>query len=55
MALLSAFTEMGLKLRLDMPEQAMDVTTMFFRSSTPAHEANVSMGCFFFFIRSLMN
>ncbi|KAL5782869.1 hypothetical protein ACOSP7_007898 [Xanthoceras sorbifolium] len=38
-ALLSAFAEMGLKLRLDLPEQAMDVTSVFFRNSTPANEA----------------
>ncbi|XP_020275190.1 uncharacterized protein LOC109849732 [Asparagus officinalis] len=38
-ALLSAFEEMGLKLRVDMPEQAMDVTAVFFRNSTPATEA----------------
>ncbi|XP_030475469.2 uncharacterized protein LOC115692678 [Syzygium oleosum] len=38
-ALLSAFAEMGLKLRLDIPEQAMEVTTVFFRTSTPATEA----------------
>ncbi|XP_038985733.1 uncharacterized protein LOC103713116 isoform X2 [Phoenix dactylifera] len=38
-ALLSAFAEMGLKLRLDMPEQAMDIATVFFRTSTPANEA----------------
>ncbi|KAI4376225.1 hypothetical protein MLD38_014011 [Melastoma candidum] len=38
-ALLSAFTEMGLKLRLDIPEQAMEVTTVFFRTTTPANEA----------------
>ncbi|KAF3446469.1 hypothetical protein FNV43_RR11648 [Rhamnella rubrinervis] len=42
-ALLSAFAEMGLKLRLDMPEQAMDVTTLFFRSSTPAKESFETM------------
>ncbi|OMO91112.1 Beta-lactamase-related protein, partial [Corchorus olitorius] len=42
-ALLSAFSEMGLKLRLDMPEQAMEVTTVFFRSSTPANEAQQTM------------
>ncbi|CAN0859362.1 Esterase/beta-lactamase LipL [Linum grandiflorum] len=35
-ALLSAFSEMGLKLRLDMPEQAMEVTNVFFRTATPA-------------------
>ncbi|KAK0571202.1 hypothetical protein LWI29_012394 [Acer saccharum] len=39
-ALLSAFSEMGLKLRLDLPEQAMDVTSVFFRNSTPASEAH---------------
>ncbi|KAK4558841.1 hypothetical protein RGQ29_008199 [Quercus rubra] len=38
-ALLSAFSEMGLKLRLDMPEQAMEVTTVFFRTSTSAKES----------------
>lgn len=42
MALLSAFAEMGLKLRLDMPQQAMDITAVFFRTSTPANEALVS-------------
>lgn len=43
MALLSAFAEMGLKLRLDMPEQAMEVTTIFFRTSAPAKESLVSI------------
>lgn len=38
-ALLSAFSEMGLKLRLDMPEQAMEIANVFFRSSRPATEA----------------
>ncbi|KDP33424.1 hypothetical protein JCGZ_06995 [Jatropha curcas] len=38
-ALLSAFAEMGLKLRLDIPDQAMEVTNIFFRNSTPAKEA----------------
>lgn len=42
-ALLSAFAEMGLKLRLDIPDQAMEVTNIFFRTSTPANEAIVSM------------
>jgi len=41
-ALLSAFAEMGLKLRLDMPDQAMSVAGLFFRSSTPSSEAMVS-------------
>lgn len=41
-ALLSAFSEMGLKLRLDMPDQAMSVASLFFRSSTPSNEALVS-------------
>lgn len=45
MALLSAFAEMGLKLRLDMPEQAMDIATVFFRTSPPANEALVRMPC----------
>lgn len=38
-ALLSSFAEMGLKLRLDMPDQVMEVSTLFFRRSTPATEA----------------
>ncbi|KAL9363634.1 hypothetical protein Peur_046419 [Populus x canadensis] len=38
-ALLSSLAEMGLKLRLDLPEQAMDVTSIFFCASTPANEA----------------
>ncbi|KAK9279719.1 hypothetical protein L1049_013401 [Liquidambar formosana] len=42
-ALLSAFAEMGLKLRLDVPEQAMEVTSVFFRTSTPANEALENM------------
>ncbi|KAH7846656.1 hypothetical protein Vadar_016567 [Vaccinium darrowii] len=42
-ALLSAFEEMGLRLRLDMPEQAMEVTSVFFRNSTPSSEARENM------------
>jgi len=42
-ALLSAFEEMGLKLRLDIPEQAMEITTVFFRATTPANEYHVSV------------
>ncbi|KAL3498205.1 hypothetical protein ACH5RR_040937 [Cinchona calisaya] len=38
-ALLSAFAELGLKLRLDMPEQAMEIANVFFRASRPANEA----------------
>ncbi|XP_038897790.1 uncharacterized protein LOC120085710 [Benincasa hispida] len=38
-ALLSSFAEMGLKLRLDMPEQAMSVTNVFFRATTAAKES----------------
>lgn len=45
-ALLSSFSEMGLKLRLDIPEQAMEVTSVFFRNSTLANEAQVSF-CWF--------
>ncbi|XP_056683353.1 uncharacterized protein [Spinacia oleracea] len=30
---------MGLKLRMHLPEQAMEVATVFFRNSTPASEA----------------
>ncbi|KAK2994048.1 hypothetical protein RJ640_012318 [Escallonia rubra] len=42
-ALLSAFAEMGLKLRLDIPEQAMEVINVFFRTSTPPSEALENM------------
>ncbi|XP_042498174.1 uncharacterized protein LOC122076742 [Macadamia integrifolia] len=42
-ALLSAFAEMGLRLRLDMPEQAMQITSVLFRTSTPASEAFENM------------
>lgn len=42
-ALLSALSEMGLRLRLDLPDQAMEVATVFFRSSTPASEALENM------------
>ncbi|KAI8547718.1 hypothetical protein RHMOL_Rhmol07G0217500 [Rhododendron molle] len=42
-ALLSAFEEMGLRLRLDLPEQAMEVTSVFFRNSTPSNEALENM------------
>lgn len=47
MALLSAFAEMGLKLRLDVPEQAMEIITVFFRATTSAKESLVSIAiCF---------
>ncbi|KAG8636469.1 uncharacterized protein LOC110602898 [Manihot esculenta] len=42
-ALLSAFAEMGLRLRLDIPDQAMEVTNTFFRTSTLANEAFENM------------
>ncbi|TQD86811.1 hypothetical protein C1H46_027684 [Malus baccata] len=42
-ALLSAFAEMGLKLRLDIPEQAMEITSILFRSTTPAKESHETM------------
>ncbi|KAG0571499.1 hypothetical protein KC19_VG016500 [Ceratodon purpureus] len=38
-ALLSGFAEIGLKLRLDMPEDAMQVTNFFFRRSIPGKES----------------
>lgn len=53
-ALLSAFAEMGLKLRLDMPEQAMEIATVFFRSSTPANEAHVRKYALVFFTYPLL-
>lgn len=40
-SLLSAFSELGLKLRLDIPEEAMEVTNFFFRRSVPAKESRV--------------
>lgn len=42
-ALLSSFAEMGLKLRLDIPEQVMEIANVFFRTSTPANEAAQTM------------
>ncbi|GAB2222960.1 hypothetical protein Droror1_Dr00017092 [Drosera rotundifolia] len=42
-ALLSAFAEMGLKFRMDLPEQAMEVTTIFFSNATKASEASATM------------
>lgn len=42
MALLAAFSQMGLKLRVDMPQQALEIAKIFFRNSTPANEAAVS-------------
>ncbi|XP_078175419.1 ABC1 family protein isoform X2 [Carex rostrata] len=38
-ALLAAFSQMGLILRVDMPQQALEVAKIFFRNSTPANEA----------------
>ncbi|XP_068641683.1 uncharacterized protein [Aristolochia californica] len=42
-ALLSAFAEMGLRLRLDLPEQAMEIVNTVFRTTTPAKEALENM------------
>lgn len=42
-ALLSAFSEMGLRLRLDVPEESMVVINMLFRQSTPAKESHENM------------
>ncbi|CAI0376281.1 unnamed protein product [Linum tenue] len=42
-ALLSAFSEMGLKLNLDLPEQAMEVTNVFFRTANPANDPAANM------------
>ncbi|CAI5502554.1 unnamed protein product [Closterium sp. Naga37s-1] len=41
--LLSAFSEMGLKLRVDLPEDAMAVTAFFFRTAAPAPEAKAEV------------
>ncbi|GJP49801.1 hypothetical protein CLOM_g8969 [Closterium sp. NIES-68] len=41
--LLSAFSEMGLKMRVDLPEDAMAVTAFFFRRAAPAPEAKVEV------------
>ncbi|KAI4996919.1 hypothetical protein ZWY2020_052261 [Hordeum vulgare] len=38
-ALMSAFAEMGLKLRVDMPQQSLDIASIFFHQSTTATEA----------------
>ncbi|CAA0814948.1 ABC1 family protein [Striga hermonthica] len=45
-ALLSSFAEMGLKLRLDIPEQVMEISNVFFRNSTPANEAQQNVKAF---------
>ncbi|KAL3613836.1 hypothetical protein CASFOL_041910 [Castilleja foliolosa] len=45
-ALLSSFAEMGLKLRLDIPEQVMEISSVFFRNSTPANEAQQNVKAF---------
>ncbi|XP_073019567.1 uncharacterized protein [Primulina eburnea] len=42
-ALLSSFAEMGLKMRLDLPEQMMEIANVFFRTSTVANEAPQNM------------
>ncbi|CAI5956856.1 unnamed protein product [Closterium sp. NIES-64] len=41
--LLSAFSEMGLKLRVDLPEDAMAVTAFFFRTAAPAPQAKAEV------------
>ncbi|KAJ6819026.1 uncharacterized protein M6B38_405015 [Iris pallida] len=41
--LLSAFSEMGLKLRIDMPEMLLDVTSVLFSISTTANEASENL------------
>ncbi|KAL6549714.1 hypothetical protein OROMI_020202 [Orobanche minor] len=45
-ALLSSFAELGLKLRLDIPEQVMEIANAFFRNSTPANEAQQNVKAF---------
>ncbi|CAL1385289.1 unnamed protein product [Linum trigynum] len=42
-ALLSALSEMGLKLRLDVPEQAMEAANVFFRTANPANDPTANM------------
>ncbi|KAG6387861.1 hypothetical protein SASPL_153055 [Salvia splendens] len=42
-ALLSSLEEMGLKLRLDVPEHLMKITNVFFRTSAPANEATKTL------------
>ncbi|KAJ7958616.1 Beta-lactamase-related protein [Quillaja saponaria] len=42
-ALLSSFAEMGLKLRLDMPDQAMKVTALFFCTTAPVNDSDKTM------------
>ncbi|XP_042418895.1 uncharacterized protein LOC122007137 [Zingiber officinale] len=41
-ALLAAFTEMGFKLRVDMPEQAMTVVTLFFANARPENQKSLA-------------
>ncbi|KAK6137173.1 hypothetical protein DH2020_029081 [Rehmannia glutinosa] len=45
-ALLSSFAEMGLKLRLDIPEQVMEIANVFFLEFNPANEAQQNMKAF---------
>lgn len=40
--LLSSFSEMGLRLRFDMPDKAMAAAAFVFRRSAPLQEARVS-------------
>ncbi len=42
-ALLSSFAELGLKLRMDMPEDAMAIMNFFFRRSIPGRASQVCL------------
>lgn len=42
MALLSALAEMGFRFRMDLPDEAMDLTALIFRNSAPTREEDVS-------------
>jgi hypothetical protein len=42
-ALLSQFAELGLKLQMDMPEDAMAIMNFFFHRSIPGKESQVCL------------
>ena len=47
-SLLSSLEEMGLRLRLDVPEQVMRIANVIFRTSTPSNEAAAVRGTYSF-------
>lgn len=54
-ALLAAFTEMGLKLRVDMPEQAMTAVTLFLENASLVSKVFMSLILAFFKINIFLS